>query len=68
MRRSFPTHHIDSTRIPLQVVQGLAEGRGAAGAPASPLRDVRLGSAVRAVRLLPGGAGVEVEVAGQVGG
>lgn len=30
------------------------------------LRDVRLGTAVTGVRLLPGGVGVEVEVAGQV--
>ena len=38
----------------------------AAGSPDAPLRDLRLRSVVSGVTLLPGGAGVEVEVEGQV--
>jgi hypothetical protein len=49
-----------------QVVDALAEGRaGEPGTPPQPLRDVRLNAVATAVRLLPGGAGVEVDVAGQ---
>ncbi|KAL4436382.1 hypothetical protein ABPG77_009944 [Micractinium sp. CCAP 211/92] len=43
-----------------QVVDALVQGRSVPGAPPCPLRDVRTGSVVRAVRLLRGGVGVEV--------
>ncbi|KAL4420498.1 hypothetical protein ABPG75_010154 [Micractinium tetrahymenae] len=44
-----------------QVVDAMFEGRTLPGAPPCPLRDVRTSSVVRAVRLLEGGVGVEVE-------
>ena len=47
-----------------QVITALAEGR--TDPTHSELRDVRLRKAVTAVRLLPGGDGVEVDVAGEV--
>lgn len=53
------------------MAQAIHDGRVPADAdarPAEALRDVRLSSTVTAVRLLPGGAGVEVEVEGQVRG
>lgn len=48
-------------------MDALREGRVSRGAPGTPLRDVRLNTVVRGVRLLPGGGGVEVAVEGQVG-
>lgn len=50
----------------MQVVDALVEGRAVPGAPPCPLRDVRTGSVVRAVRLLEGGVGVEVETYAEV--
>lgn len=60
--------HRKARLVHTQVVEALWDGRAAAavGAPPQPLRDVRLRSVVTAVRLLPGGVGVEVEVEGQV--
>ncbi len=48
------------------MVDALVQGRSVPGAPPCPLRDVRTGSVVRAVRLLRGGVGVEVVTDTQV--
>lgn len=58
-----PWEHPHPTHI--QVVEAIAEGRSDPEQGRQPLRDVRLGHVVTAVRLVEGG-GVEVEVEGQV--
>lgn len=49
-------------------MDALAQGRALPGAPPCPLRDVRTRSAVRTVRLLGGGVGVEVETDAEASG